>query len=285
MNKRVLLLGSKGMLGSCVYKYFKVVDGVSIYCANLHFNDMNKKLYSDLILDGDFDYIVNCVGAIPQKTNDFSINWELPQFLAEQTKGIKTKIIHASTDCEFSGNIKAGEFYSCIDKPDAIDAYGLSKIKGSEAFLTDEMKKTKKAIIFRTSIIGLEPKSGNKGLLGWFLSNRDGDEITGFTNKWWNGITTLQWAKFCYLMILYDSKVIYGGNGDYVNIFQPATEPISKYRLLCIMNKIFDRNIYINSGYRTPTERKILKSNWSGKLDNIDRQLLDLKYFYDSKLF
>ena len=288
MNKRVLLLGSGGMLGSCVKKYLNFCPiTIDLCCPTNRFDQQHRGEYERLITNGNFDYIVNCVGAIPQKTNDFSINWELPEFLASQIVGTNTKVIHASTDCEFSGKIPDGKMYSHTDKPDATDPYGLSKIRGTKVFSTSDFQATKQVIIFRTSIIGFEPNNGNKGLLGWFLSNEDGAVVTGFTNKWWNGITTLQWAKFCCLAILYNTKVICRGNCYNTNIFQPSTHPVNKYHLLNIFNEVFERNIHVRVGSKDKVERKILKSNWTGYIDNIYQQLVDLKGFYenDSKIF
>jgi dTDP-4-dehydrorhamnose reductase len=50
-----------------------------------------------------------------------------------------------------------------------------------------------KDVTFRMSIIGPELKAGT-GLLDWVRKN-PANELPGWDNAWWNGITTLQLAK------------------------------------------------------------------------------------------
>jgi dTDP-4-dehydrorhamnose reductase len=55
----------------------------------------------------------------------------------------------------------------------------------------------------RTSIIGPNPIR-KTGLLEWFLSQPKDGEVYGFTDKQWNGVTTLQFAELCKILILDD---------------------------------------------------------------------------------
>jgi dTDP-4-dehydrorhamnose reductase len=48
--------------------------------------------------------------------------------------------------------------------------------------------------MIRVSIIGHE-LSSNYSLLDWFL-NSDGT-VNGYDDHYWNGVTTLAWAKIC----------------------------------------------------------------------------------------
>ena len=166
----VLILGHTGLLGNMVKSYLSY-KGISIHTipSNFRWNTDNFKNY---IIDGNFDFIVNCIGAIPQRTNDFSINCELPIWLDKYSN---SKIIHPGTDCE-------------MDEDD----YGVSK-KSSRDYIVNDSLNTK---IIKTSIIGIE-LSSNYSLMSWFLSNKDGVEVKGFTKQMWNGNTTLTWAKFC----------------------------------------------------------------------------------------
>ena len=83
--------------------------------------------------------------------------------------------------------------------------------------------------IIKTSIIGYELNT-NASLLQWFLTTEI-DEMGGWSENYWNGITTLQWAKICYDMMLD------WGSYNIVNI--PGTECISKYDLVNIFKRIF----------------------------------------------
>jgi len=139
--KNVLILGHKGMLGHMVSKLL-IYKGVEVITLNDRWSGVGFK---NTIKDFDGEYIINCVGAIHQKTKQFDINWELPQWLDEN---VNCKIIHPGTDCEMDN-----------------DNYGLSKKKASD-FILKHGQNTK---ILKASIIGPELNS-NFSLLEWFLS-------------------------------------------------------------------------------------------------------------------
>ena len=113
----------------------------------------------------DASVIINCIGAIPQKKPSderyIDINVNLPIFLESLGK----RIIHPTTDCEFSGDLDQSEAYTKLHQRDAKDAYGKSKAKISE-LIENSFKNTK---MIRVSIIGHE-LSSNFSLLDWFLN-------------------------------------------------------------------------------------------------------------------
>lgn len=234
----ILVLGHKGMLGHMVVKYLSDKE-YNITTCNYRFpsNEFNKfiKRYKG-------DYIINCIGSIPQKTKDFSINYELPIWLDENTN---CNIIHPGTDCE-------------ID----LDNYGISKKKASD-FIIRNSKNTK---IIKSSIIGPELNS-NASLFEWLLSQKK--EVYGYTTAMWNGNTTLEWAKHCYDLInnwtKYDIETIIEG------------ECLSKYDLLCSIKHVFNLNINI-----IPIEIKSVNKCLIGniKTSNIKIQLENLKEYY-----
>jgi dTDP-4-dehydrorhamnose reductase len=92
-------------------------------------------------------------------------------------------MIHASTDCIFSG--ETGR-HRTDDLKDAQSTYGFSKALG-EAVALDP-----RVYCLRVSLVGPE-LNGGRGLLGWFLQQPGA--VDGFTNHRWNGITTLEWAR------------------------------------------------------------------------------------------
>ena len=205
-------------------------------------------------------YIVNAIGIIPQKKPtdeqyDF-VNTQLPLFL--DTLGIR--ILHPSTDCEFSGNLPVGECYTTQSLRDAEDVYGKSKAIPSEK-LEKEGKYTK---IIRTSIIGHEDHTA-VALLDWFL-NATG-EAKGYTNHYWNGITTLEWAKQAKRII---------EQWDLMPVLnQYATESASKYDLLCTIRDVYQKDIQIVPFETPQTVNKCLTSDI--ELPSIRNQLYELK--------
>ena len=168
---KILILGSNGMLGHMVKKYLEQYH--EIETINHRWPSEEFKL---AVIDSNADFLINCVGAIPQRTKDFDINWELPIWLDKYFNG---RIVHPSTDCEMDD-----------------DPYGLSKAKAAD-WIMDSGERTK---MIKASIIGPE-LNGQASMLYWFLSNEDGSEVNGYSNHMWNGITTYYWAKFLSILL------------------------------------------------------------------------------------
>lgn len=195
----ILVLGHKGMLGHMVCNTLNN-SKYEITTINERFPNWDKVVFNNI------DFVINCIGAIPQRTKDFSINHELPIWLDQNTN---CKIIHPSTDCE--GNDSD---------------YGLSKIKATN-YIKDHSRATK---MIKTSIIGPELNS-NVSLLGWFLSQTG--KVDGYTKAIWNGVTTLEWAKQCEIII---------NNWDITPILTTLySNNVSKFDLLSIIQECYDK--------------------------------------------
>lgn len=254
---KILILGQRGMLGHVVFKYFKEL-GFNIEIIEEKFPSRN---FCEKIINSNCDFLINCIGSIPQKTNlegDMMVsNFFLPVFLSENFQG---KIIHATTDCEFSGATEVA--YSKNSYKDALDIYGKSKILAS-----DYLKNKEKSYVIRTSIIGFENGS-QYSLLNWFLNNKN-NKLNGFVDHWWNGITTLQWAKICH-------KIINQEINDH--FIQVGTQYISKFDLLNIFNDIFKCDRIIIKKNTGNLIFKCLESDF--ELANIKDQIIELKNWY-----
>lgn len=240
---KILLLGSSGMLGHMVKKYLKSQD----YQIETISHRWPSKEFKTEVSNSGADVLINCIGAIPQRTKDFDINWELPIWLDTHFNG---KIIHPSTDCEMDD-----------------DPYGLSKRKAAD-WIMDSGKRTK---MIKASIIGPE-LNGSASMLYWFLSNEDNSEVNGYSNHMWNGITTYHWAQFCV-------KLIEDWDG-----FQKRTilgsECVSKYEMCKIFNKVYNRNIIVNSFETNYAVDKCLEADVV--LDHISIQLENMINFYNN---
>lgn len=261
---KILVLGHRGMLGNAVYRYFsKTEHEVQTVPSRVRWVSWEMKRF---IWDSDAEWIINCTGAIPQRTkNYFDINVRFPLFLFDSGK----KIIHASTDCEFSGDLPLGQSYEFTREPDAVDDYGLSKVIPVQIARRFHMSNV---YIIRTSIVGIEEDKGNASLLGWFLSSEG--KIKGFSNHYWNGITTLEWAKLAESLVenrhpglkFVQPTSILEGNGQY-----------SKYDLLLAFREIFEKDIEIEKVESSYCNRT-LQSNFFVK--DIKLMLKELKDFY-----
>jgi dTDP-4-dehydrorhamnose reductase len=237
MVKKIIVLGHNGMLGHMVLKVLSKEKNLDVTVLNSRFPNWQISSFDST------DFIINCIGAIPQKTNNFAINWEIPIWLEQN---LKIKIIHPSTDCE-------------IDN----DNYGLSKKKASE-FLLNNGNNTK---IIKASIIGPEINS-KASLFEWFLSQEE--DVFGYTKAIWNGVTTYEWAKQC-LKLINDWS-------NYNNLNVLSTDPISKYQLLNIIKKTYSKDINIIP--KDLGKDKTLNGNIKTK--KIELQLNELKNFYEN---
>ena len=75
---KILVLGHKGMLGHMVHKYLSTKKDCELVTTEFRWENREFKKF---ILDFDGDFVVNCIGAIHQRTTDFGVNVELPEWL------------------------------------------------------------------------------------------------------------------------------------------------------------------------------------------------------------
>ena len=231
----ILVLGHKGMLGHMVCKAFSYNEDYEIITTNKRFNEWEKNMFDNI------DFVINCIGAIPQKTNKFDINWQVPIWLNENTN---CKIIHPATDCE-------------ID----INNYGLSKKRATD-YIKNYGKSTK---IIQTSIIGPELNS-NASLLEWFLSQKG--EVYGYTKAIWNGITTLEWAKQCKVII---------NSWDVIPLLTILySNKVSKYELLVKIQELYEKNDVVIMPKELGKDKSL---DGNIKTKNIEDQLEELIRF------
>ena len=187
------------------------------------------------------DYAINCIGVINKLIDENdgysllraqAINTVFPEHLATDAIETKTKIMHPSTDCVFSGlycpnDLKINEEL----KPDARDCYGQSKLQGEI--------KNDNVYVVRCSIVGLELDK-QTGLLEWFLSQHPEETIDGWQDHFWNGITTLAYAKLFHVFATQNIDL------PHLLHFIPA-DYLHKATLLDIFAEVYDRkDIQIN---------------------------------------
>ncbi len=227
---RILILGAGGMAGHTAAIYLKEkghsVVGFSRkpvdYCENIVGDALDRDAVSEAILKEDFDAVINCIGVLntdvdKNLADGIFLNSYLPNFIVHCLKDKRTKLIHLSTDCVFSG--KDGSYNEDSFK-DSDSFYGLTKSLGE---INDD-----KNLTIRTSIIGPDRNRGGSGLLNWFLNQAS--PVSGFVSAIWTGVSTITLAKAFERAIEENLCGIY----HLVN-----NETISKYKLL----KLFNDNI------------------------------------------
>ena len=237
--KRVLILGSTGMLGHMIFFYLKKNKRFKIYDLSYRKKLNSKSFICNILNISDLEkilqkvkpnIIINCIGVLPQDPNfnkitSIYLNSFFPQKLKEISSKFNSKIIQISTDCVFDG-IKGK--YSEEDIPNERKTYGLTKFLGE---INDNNHLT-----IRTSIIGPEIKNKGKGLLDWFFNQKG--KVNGFKKAIWGGVTTLELSKV----------INYCINKNISGLFHVTNgKSISKYDLLNLIKEEFKlNNIKIN---------------------------------------
>ena len=239
MNKKVLILGSSGLIGHQVYNYLK--DNSDFSLSNISYkrklnnetillDARNEKSFFDQIRRINPNYIVNCIGVLISEAKQdseraISLNAHLPHKLAKLANMMNAKLIHMSTDCVFSGNKKSP--YLETDVKDGKDTYAKTKALG-EVICENHLT-------IRTSVVGPEIINGNEGLFHWFM-NQSG-VLEGFTKTIWSGVTTIELAKAIKWFIDNNTTGLYHlTNGI----------PISKYDLLHLFKNHTNKHIEIS---------------------------------------
>jgi dTDP-4-dehydrorhamnose reductase len=227
----VFVLGHRGMLGHTVARWLQE-NGCQVRTTEARYDGRPDSPLIHEVLESRCGHVVNCIGVIPGRSSDggalFAANALLPVHLGA-VLGRGRTLVHASTDAVFNG---ARGGYRVGETPDAQDAYGLSKRLGELSAPGSSV------VVLRTSVIGPDRASG-RGLLSWFLAQRQ--EVSGYADHLWNGITSLQWAKLCLSVARGESLLA-------PCIHQPASpRPLSKYELLGHIAEVFEHRVPIRS--------------------------------------
>ncbi len=259
LEMRVLVLGANGMLGSQVVETMKLNE-IELYWTKRKIEATNELQYRFNIDDlgqlisriPNLGYVINCIGAIPQRNSNpenFRINWELPNLLETLSRKFNFKVIQIATDCAFDGS--RGK-YSESDLPDAKDSYGASKVLGEVS--------SANFMHIRCSIIGNDNEGSS--LYSWLLSHKENSIVSGYTNHFWNGVTTLSFAKIVNGIVLN-------------NKFTPGTyhlvpsSSVTKYELLGLISRSENRQDLSVLPYEThkKIDRTLTTTNLSFNAD------------------
>lgn len=263
---KILILGGDGMIG---HKMVQVLSNfnheiiVSIReqrdltkqsfssQVNVFFNDFLKENVFTFLDRVNPDIIINAIGITirrgvnDQVSNAIYINAYFPHHLANWAGIHNKRLIHFSTDCVFSGSEGS---YSEDATPNALDYYGKTKGLG-EVF-------SKNSLTLRSSMIG--PELFNKTeLFEWVINNKE-KEINGFSRVMYSGVTTVYMARLVADLIQNYKNL----NG----IYNLASNPISKFELLHLINSNFDLGLVINKDQNIVSNKTLDASKIENKL-------------------
>lgn len=244
---KVLVLGASGMLGNAVMRVFSERPDWEV-CGTVRSESVKKLFPPDiaarLVAGIDVgqqdslvrvftkvrpDVVINCIGLIKQvikqedPIQEILLNSVLPHRLAELCGLGDARLLHVSTDCVFLGD-KGG--YVESDPSDAADLYGKSKYLGE---VSDSH-----AVTLRTSVIGHELQSAH-GLIEWFLSQEG--SCRGYRRAIFSGLPTVVLAEIMRDIVIPDASLS--------GLYHISSEPISKFDLLNLVAKVYEKPIEI----------------------------------------
>jgi dTDP-4-dehydrorhamnose reductase len=248
MKTKILVLGVTGMLGHKLFFKLSENESFDVFGTVRGLGGLEKvfpgQYMSKIRRDVDAnnfdsviralaaiqpDIVINCIGLIKQlpiasdPLNAITVNAQLPHRISLICRTAGARMIHLSSDCVFSG---AKGNYSETDFPDADDYYGRTKLLGEVTY--------PHCVTIRTSIIGHE-LNGKWGLVEWFLSQKD--RVNGFTKAIFPGFPTLEIARIINDFIIPQPNLS--------GLYHASAQPISKYDLLKLVARIYQKNIEI----------------------------------------
>mgnify|MGYP001480187456 FL=1 len=250
---KLLILGSDGMLGHVVKIYFEE-KGYDVVCttrkddkSELYFNITNSVGEIERIIKRvKPDVVINCIGILNKVADEHKalailINSYLPHYLDEISVENNFKLIHVSTDCVFDG--KTGN-YDEMSIPNETSMYGRTKALGE--VIND------RSVTLRTSIVGPDINENGVGLFKWFMEQEG--EVGGYDRVLWTGITTIWFAR-CMEMAIENNLT---GLHHCVN-----NDVISKYDLLVLFKKYFNKDIVINHNPDVESKKTLVRTDKS----------------------
>jgi dTDP-4-dehydrorhamnose reductase len=275
---KILILGATGMAGHTIALYLHEAGHEVVafsrskfqYTSNINGDVLNFNLLQEIINDGNYDAVVNAIGILntdaeDNKTQAILLNSYLPHLLSEITQDIKTKVIHMSTDCVFSG--KKG-------------SYGESSFKDGDSFY-DRTKalgelQNQKDLTFRNSIVGPDMNDKGIGLFNWFM--KQSDKVNGYPKAIWTGVTTLTLAKAIESALKNELTGLY-------NLVNNNT--ITKFDLLCLFNENFKSGtVDVNSLDNVIVDKSLVNNrcDFDFVVPTYDEMIKEMKaWVYDHK--
>lgn len=281
MKKKILVLGSTGLIGHQVFNYLRRSDEYELYDFSyrkqLHngtviLDARNEERYLGEIVNLAPDFIVNCIGILinganTNPENAIFLNAYMPNRLARLANEINAKLIHISTDCVFSGNKDSA--YIETDIKDGLGIYAKTKALGE--IISDHH------LTLRTSVVGPEIKSDGEELFHWFMKQHA--EIDGYTKAIWSGVTTLELAKAV------DFSIREGITGLH---HVTNNQSISKYDLLKLFQKHTLKDISINAvdGKKSDKSFVDIRGLLDYEIPSYDQMISDMvELMINNKLF
>ena len=273
----VAVLGVNGMLGHTIFSELSGFEGnligssrleqASPLTGNHFFLDATSPVLPKPLHElGPDDYVINCIGVINKNIVEnladsrqiaLLVNSLFPYKLDALASELGFKIIQIATDCVFSGS--KGQYLE-TDMHDTIDIYGKTKSLGEVP--------SENMMNIRVSIIGREVSS-KVSLFEWVRNQPLNSQIHGYSDHFWNGVTTQAFSRIC-RGIIENSGFIAGTHhlvpADIMSKFELVTAIANRIgrsdidilerpsgnrvdRTLATINASLNEQMWVNGGY------------------------------------
>ena len=212
--KRVMIIGSTGMLGLSMSKYLSKFSNLEIvtvsrttgsYVINLE----EKGTIEKVIKDSNAELIINAAALVSmiECENNYNlayrINTELVKDIAKSCNKLNKKLLHISTDHYYCNDQYMLHDESC--EITLINNYAKTKYLGEK-----EALKNKDSLILRTNITGLRGKSSSPTFFEWvYNSLKEYKNINAFNDFYTSTIDTNSFSNFAFSLVSKDCEGIY----------------------------------------------------------------------------
>ena len=246
-NKRILVTGANGQLGSAIVSVFKLHKIDVIGTDRTMMDITNQQQVFEVIKQLKPQVIIHCAAytAVDQaeddKVNCYNVNVDGTRNLALISKDLKIEFVYFSTDYVFDGTKK--EPYSVTDIPNPINYYGLTKYLGEEivkSLITTHY-------IFRISwVFGPNGKNFVKTIQ---RIGKDRPSISVVNDQIGSPTYTMDVSNFLLSKPKIQPGIHHLTNEGYITWFVFASEIINMSKLTCIVNPI------LSADYKTRAKR------------------------------
>lgn len=161
---KILLTGGAGLLGARLQRFFSE-HGIHVDAPSSSALDLtSKEALSGLAEISSYDWVVNCVGLTSvdecelNPTHAHLLNVETVANLRDALDGVKTRLLHISTD-----HLYDSPSYAQESEVKCLNQYALSKYKGEQTLAGTNH------VVLRTNFVGQSISPSRESLTDWLI--------------------------------------------------------------------------------------------------------------------
>lgn len=228
-NKRLLLLGGSGMVGSAIAQVFKKTGFELIAPSHQEFDLNDLQQIVPRVTEIGPGLIINCAALLGQEVCEqqpeaaLRLNALAPQQLAIAADQLAIGMLQISTSSVFDGRKKSP--YTESDRPAPVNMYGGSKLLG-ETFVSANCSR---AYILRLPMVFGPGGEGSSFIDRMAEKLRAGEALSGTTDEFNTPLFSLDVAEAIFELF---------GNFPYGTYHLAGGESVSLYALLSLMAEL-----------------------------------------------